>query len=150
MAVTSVRPDAGDAASWLARRLSKRWLSALHVVYTTIAAQYFRDTTRAAIAEHLQEAGMAASADAPHLHLSMEADGGEPGAGLTATLWSGGSAASLARPRTLSLGLDRMVSGGFGGGILSSPRELTGCFLSGQYDLLTFPALRRGYKLPDI
>jgi len=98
IAVASVRPDAADAAPWLARRLSTPKQGALHVVYTTIAAQYFPDETREAIAAHLQKAGMVASAEAPLLYLSMEADGGEPGAGLTATLWSGGA------PRQTRLG----------------------------------------------
>lgn len=98
MAVATARPEAGDAAPWLSRRLETRHPGALHAVYTTIAAQYFPGATRRAIADHLWEAGRAATADAPLLHLALEADGGEPGAGLTATLWSGGA------PRQVLLG----------------------------------------------
>ena len=62
----------------------------LHVVYTTIAAQYFPEATQAAIAHGLARTGASATADAPLLHLALEADGETPGAGLSATLWSGG------------------------------------------------------------
>lgn len=61
----------------------------LHVVYTTIAAQYFPEATQGAIAKSLMEAGSAATADAAILHLGLEADAEVPGAGLTATLWAG-------------------------------------------------------------
>jgi PTH1 family peptidyl-tRNA hydrolase len=84
------RPDAGDAAPWLARRLGAARPGALHVVYTTVAAQYFLETTRAAIADSLAQAGARATAEAPLLHLALEADGRSPGAGLVATLYSGG------------------------------------------------------------
>ena len=91
IALAPVRPEAGDAAPWLARRLARAGSGALHAVYTTVAAQYFPDATRAAIAESFATAGAAATPDAPLLYLAMEADGQAPGAGLTATLWKGGA-----------------------------------------------------------
>lgn len=84
--------DAEDAAPWLERRLRHARPGALHVVYSTIAAQYFPAETRAAITAHLHRAGAAASADAPLIHVEMEADDAAPGAGLTAALWAGGAA----------------------------------------------------------
>ncbi|SCY71255.1 DUF2332 domain-containing protein [Paracoccus tibetensis] len=90
MTLVSAPPDAGDAAPWLERRLAEATPGMLHVVYTTIAAQYFPEATQAAIAHSLARAGASATADAPLLHLALEADGETPGAGLSATLWSGG------------------------------------------------------------
>lgn len=90
IAMADTRVDAGDAAPWLAERLARGW-TGLHVAYTTIAAQYFPNATRAAIASTLQATGARATADAPLLHLAMEADDREPGAGLTASLWAGGA-----------------------------------------------------------
>ncbi|MEJ6393813.1 DUF2332 family protein [Gymnodinialimonas sp. 2305UL16-5] len=86
--LAETRPDAGDAAPWLANRLDAAW-EGLHVVYTTIAAQYFPKATKDSIAESLNAAGASASPQAPLLHLAMEADDDQPGAGLTATLWAG-------------------------------------------------------------
>ncbi len=88
LADTSV--EAGDAAPWLTRRLAQPW-TGLHTVYSTIAAQYFPEATRASIAASLQAAGQAATQGAPLLHLAMEADDDTPGAGLVATLWVGGA-----------------------------------------------------------
>ncbi|MEX3014192.1 DUF2332 domain-containing protein [Gymnodinialimonas hymeniacidonis] len=87
--LADTKVDEDDAAPWLARRLARPW-TGLHTVYTTIAAQYFPDATRAAIATSLQAAGQTASALSPLLHLAMEADDDTPGAGLVATLWAGG------------------------------------------------------------
>jgi hypothetical protein len=89
ISIAAARPDAGDAAPWLAQRLTEPQRGMLHVVYSTIAAQYFPKATQAAIADHLGNAGLAATPDAPILHLALEADGRMPGAGLTATLWKG-------------------------------------------------------------
>lgn len=97
--LSDTRVDAGDAAPWLAHRLAQPW-TGLHVVYSTIAAQYFPEQTRTDIANTLQTHGAKATTDAPLLHLAMEADDATPGAGLTATLWTGGAApiqADLAR-----------------------------------------------------
>ncbi len=88
ISLASARVDAGDAAPWLANRLS-RSLVGLHVVYSTIAAQYFPVATRQAIAHSLRAAGALATPQAPLLHLAMEVDGNSPGAGLVGTLWSG-------------------------------------------------------------
>lgn len=88
IAVADTPVDCGDAAPWLAARLTQPW-TGLHVVYTTIAAQYFPDATRAAITGNLSDSGVKATPAAPLLHLAMEADGQTPGAGLTATLWAG-------------------------------------------------------------
>lgn len=89
MTVVTTPPDAGDAAPWLAERLATRRPGMLHVVFTTIAAQYFPQPTQASIAHSLKAAGSAATPDAPILHLALEADGDAPGAGLMATLWRG-------------------------------------------------------------
>lgn len=98
ISVASRPPDAGDAAPWLARRLARTHAGMLHVVYSTIAAQYFPEATQAAIAYHLGKAGLSATPETPILHLALEADNRTPGAGLTATLWDG------YRPKQMHLG----------------------------------------------
>lgn len=90
IALSDTPVDAGDAAPWLANRLAQPW-TGLHVVYTTIAAQYFPAATQAAIAQTLASHGASATPQAPLLHLAMEADDASPGAGLSATLWQGGA-----------------------------------------------------------
>ncbi|WP_136440618.1 DUF2332 domain-containing protein [Pacificoceanicola onchidii] len=98
IALCETRLDAGDAAGWLEQRLRGRVPGALHMVYSTIAAQYFPPETQAAVAGSLAEAGARATADAPLLHFAMEPDEKTPGAGLTATLWAGSA------PITAALG----------------------------------------------
>ncbi len=88
--------DRGDAAPWLARRLTTPRPGRLHLVYHTIAWQYFPPATRSACAATLAEAGARASDEAPLAHLSMEADGGK-GAALTLRLWPGGQEIALGR-----------------------------------------------------
>ena len=41
IAVQTVRPEAGDAISWLERRLATQPAGTLHLIYHTIAWQYF-------------------------------------------------------------------------------------------------------------
>jgi hypothetical protein len=81
------RPDEGDAAPWLDRRLASRTLGRLHVVYTTIAWQYFPAETQRACTRSLERAGPRATADTPLAHLALEADGRRDGAALTVRLW---------------------------------------------------------------
>lgn len=80
-------PDEEDAAPWLARRLAARTAGCLHVVYTTIAWQYFPSETQAACLRSLQRAGVHASTESPLAHVAFEADGRRDGAALTMRLW---------------------------------------------------------------
>lgn len=91
------KPDQGDAAAWLEHRLAQRHKGALHLVFHTIAWQYFPPPTQAACAEALADAGAQATANAPLAHLSMEADGHPKGAALTLTTWPGGQTTPLGR-----------------------------------------------------
>ncbi|GAB5448087.1 DUF2332 domain-containing protein [Gymnodinialimonas sp.] len=98
ISLSDTKVDAGDAAPWLATRLAQPW-QGLHVVYSTIAAQYFPPQTRAAISDTLTHQGANATPAAPLLHLAMEADDATPGAGLAATLWTGGTPLRVALAR---------------------------------------------------
>ncbi|MFC2969261.1 DUF2332 domain-containing protein [Acidimangrovimonas pyrenivorans] len=89
--------DRGDAAGWAEARLAEPRPGALHLVYHTIAAQYFPAETRARLAAALQAAGARATPEAPLAHLAMEADEATPGAGLTLQTWPGGRTHALGR-----------------------------------------------------
>lgn len=89
--------DRGDGADWLAARLAAPAPSGLHLVYHTIAWQYFGKATQTACRAALAAAGARATPEAPLAHLAMEADGAGPGAGLTLTLWPGGETLTLGR-----------------------------------------------------
>jgi hypothetical protein len=97
IALAQVPPDRGDAADWLARRLARPRPGRVHMVYHTIAWQYFPEATQAACRAALAEAGAAATADAPLAHVAMEGDATPGSAALTATLWPGGATRTLAR-----------------------------------------------------
>ncbi len=86
-----------DAEDWLKSRLSTRHHGAVHVVYHTVAWQYFPQATQNACEAALQQAGAAATAEAPLAHIGMEADGQGDGAGLTAQIWPGGQKYNLGR-----------------------------------------------------
>lgn len=95
--LAQTRPDRGDAAPWLEARLATAHPGTLHLVYNTIAWQYFPPETAARCEAALQAAGARATEAAPLAHLAMEADGADEGAGLTVRLWPGGEARLLAR-----------------------------------------------------
>ncbi|PWK57283.1 DUF2332 domain-containing protein [Roseicyclus mahoneyensis] len=90
-------PDRGDAAFWLTDRLATRHPGRLHLVYHTIAWQYFPPATQASARTALEVAGARATPDAPIAHVAMEADGDPMGAALTAQVWPG-----MDRPRVLA------------------------------------------------
>jgi hypothetical protein len=92
---THLRPkvDEADAADWLETRLATPTPSALHLVFHTVAWQYFPTTTQ----NHALAAMRTASHHSPVAHLSMEADGNTPGAALTLTLWPDGETIPLGR-----------------------------------------------------
>lgn len=87
----------GDAADWLAARLAAPRPGVAHVVFHTIAWQYFPAETQARCTALLAAAGARATADAPLAHLGMEADDSPRGAGLVLRLWPGGAVLPLAR-----------------------------------------------------
>ena len=86
-----------DAADWLDHRLATTRPGHLHILFHTVAAQYFPAATRARIAATLAAAGAQATATSPLAHLAMEADGTPDGAALTLTLWPGGQSQPLGR-----------------------------------------------------
>lgn len=90
-----IRPqvDRADAADWLETRFATPTPDALHLVFHTVAWQYFPPGTQSRALAAMK----AASCSAPLAHLSMEADGHSPGAALTLTLWPGGETIPLGR-----------------------------------------------------
>lgn len=93
----SPQVDKGDAADWLETRLQTRHQGAVHLVFHTVAWQYFPPVTANRALAALQRAGASATPAAPIARLAMEADGKTPGAGLTLTLWPGNEIIPLGR-----------------------------------------------------
>jgi hypothetical protein len=85
--------DRADAADWLEARLATPTSGALHLVFHTVAWQYFPTKTQARALAAMERAGKTS----PIARLSMEADGTSPGAALTLTLWPGGDTIPLGR-----------------------------------------------------
>ena len=85
--------DRADAANWLRARLATPTPGALHLVFHTVAWQYFPLATQARALATMQAAGKAG----PVARLAMEADGQSPGAALTLTLWPGDETIPLGR-----------------------------------------------------
>jgi hypothetical protein len=89
--------DRGDAAAWLETRLQTRHDGALHLIFHTVAWQYFPPATASRALAALHSFGATATATAPIARLAMEADGETPGAALTMSLWPGGETIRLGR-----------------------------------------------------
>ncbi|PIE06398.1 MAG: hypothetical protein CSA74_12715 [Rhodobacterales bacterium] len=98
IALAQATVDRGDAAAWLEARLATPRPGALHLVYHTIAWQYFPEDTKARCRAALTQAGTRATTEAPLAHLSMEADEQHgKGAVIELTLWPGGARMTLGR-----------------------------------------------------
>lgn len=97
VASQKVNIDKSDAIDWLDKRLSDMHDGAVHVVYHTIAWQYFPEEAKRRGEALLKEAGRKATKDAPLAWLRLEADGKRPGAGLALTLWPSGQTQTIAR-----------------------------------------------------
>ncbi len=87
----------GDAVDWLEARLSTAFPGRLHLVFHTIAWQYFPVAAQARGEAMLAAAGARATPEAPLARLAMEADATPGSAGVTLTLWPGGERHLLAR-----------------------------------------------------
>lgn len=94
-----VRPqiDRDDAANWLETRLQTSHEGVLHLIFHTIAWQYFPSATVARAQAALELAGRSATSSAPLAHLAMEADTVQRGAAVTLTLWPGGAVIPFGR-----------------------------------------------------
>lgn len=101
MDLCSTLPARDDAAPWLTNRLAQPQPGALHVVYNTIAWQYFPPDVQQHCAAALEVAGARATDEAPLAHIAMEADGDPGSAALTVRIWpdrlSGSAPRLLAR-----------------------------------------------------
>ncbi|MCW1933458.1 DUF2332 domain-containing protein [Pararhodobacter zhoushanensis] len=96
IAASPPRPAKADAIDWLEPRLTPR-PGQLHLIWSTIAWQYFPAAVQARGTALIAAAGATATPDAPLAWLSYEADGQSLGAGLTLRLWPGDQTIDLGR-----------------------------------------------------
>jgi hypothetical protein len=94
---TPARVDKSDVQDWLQMRLATQHSGAVHVIYHTIAWQYFPPHVQKTCENLIRAAGKAATADAPIAWISMEADGNSDGAGLQVTYWPHGKTRTVGR-----------------------------------------------------
>ena len=97
MTLPSTTVDAGDAIDWLETRLAAPHSNSLHLIYHTIAWQYFPRDRQIVGQKLIEAAGLLATDAAPLAWLSMEADDKKIGAGITLRLWPGDIRISLGR-----------------------------------------------------
>ena len=81
--------DRGDAVNWLERRLADAPKARIHLIFHTVAWQYFPSDRQARGTALIEAAGARATPDTPVAWLRMEADGAARGASVTARLWPG-------------------------------------------------------------
>ncbi len=89
--------DQGDAIDWLETRLEMVPAGHLHLIYHTIAWQYFPADRQLRGKALIEAAGARATATKPLAWLRMEADEAGKGAGLSLRLWPGDLKIDLAR-----------------------------------------------------
>lgn len=89
--------DGADAADWLEVRLTRRFDGRCHLVFHTVAFQYFPAPAQDRIRRAMANAGARATEEAPLAWLAMEADGQPDGAAVTLCLWPGGETIALGR-----------------------------------------------------
>lgn len=88
--------DRADAIDWLAERVAHQD-GTLHLIYSTIAWQYFPAAKQAEGASVIAAAGARATDRTPLAWFGMENDGGAKGAALTLRLWPGDLTIPLGR-----------------------------------------------------
>ncbi len=97
LSIADPKVDAEDAAPWLEKRLQEAPQNHLHLIYHTIAWQYFPPATQSRAQTLIETHGARATADTPLAWLGMEADDDTPGAGLSLRLWPGDRKIPLGR-----------------------------------------------------
>lgn len=86
-----------DAANWLKQQLATLTPGQLHVVYNTVAFQYFPPKVQREIRTLLAERGREAAPDRPLIWLQLEMDGNQPGFAISQHAWPGAEAVELGR-----------------------------------------------------
>lgn len=86
----------GDAIDWLNGQLDHHH-GQLHMIYSTVAWQYFPADKQAQGTAIIEQAGRTATSDSPLAWFTMETDGNAPGAALTLRLWPGDLTIALGR-----------------------------------------------------
>ncbi len=94
---TGERVDESDAIAWLEHRLREQHDRCAHVIFHTIAWQYFPERSKKRGEALVHEAGRRATPARPLAWLRLEADDMEPGAALTLTTWPYGEEKVIAR-----------------------------------------------------
>lgn len=89
--------DKADAIEWLEPRLLAAPEGHIHLIYHTVAWQYFPAETQARGTALIEAAGAKATKTRPLAWLAMETDGGDDGAALTLRLWPGDLRVTLGR-----------------------------------------------------
>ncbi|MEP3330517.1 DUF2332 domain-containing protein [Sedimentitalea sp.] len=89
--------DKADAIDWLEPRLSSAPDGHIHLIYHTVAWQYFPVDEQARGTQLIESAGARATQSRPLAWLAMENDGENDGAALTLRLWPGDRRISLGR-----------------------------------------------------
>ncbi|MCH2066177.1 DUF2332 domain-containing protein [Shimia sp.] len=97
IALNTAGLDQDDAISWLDHRLSAPNVGELHMVYSTVAWQYFPEKRQNHGTALMEAAGEKATEAAPLAWLSYEADDIPHGAALTLRLWPGNHTIPLGR-----------------------------------------------------
>jgi hypothetical protein len=97
-AISSARTQVakGDAVDWLSTRMPPL-PGTLHLIYSTVAWQYFPQEKQDAGTALIETAGAMATQDTPLAWFGMENDGGAKGAALTVRLWPGNETITLGR-----------------------------------------------------
>lgn len=96
MKVANATVTRADAIDWLAKRLDPV-LGQLHLIYSTVAWQYFPADKQALGTTLITKAGAAATPKTPLAWFGMENDGGSRGAALTLRVWPGDETLNLGR-----------------------------------------------------
>ncbi|MEO9782641.1 MAG: DUF2332 domain-containing protein [Sedimentitalea sp.] len=89
--------DKADAIDWLEPRLSSAPDGHIHLIYHTVAWQYFPVDAQAHGTQLIESTGARATQSRPLAWLAMENDGENDGAALTLRLWPGDRRISLGR-----------------------------------------------------
>lgn len=97
IAVQDAPVDRGDAIDWLEQRLPSIPAGHLHLIYHTIAWQYFPPEIAVRGTKLIQAAGARATPENPLAWLAYESDGEPDGAALTLRIWPGGMSIPLGR-----------------------------------------------------